>query len=113
MCRETRTLTCEVWGRPVDNGQRIEIEGKLTGKTALPAAITTTDPKAVSEGRIGKYSKTYKVWYAADGTEIKRDLIDTNYYPSKAPVVLCRTFAKHLIWSDTFAGHMRGSKRKR
>ncbi len=84
----TRKLTCEVWGRPLPNGQHIEIIGKQTGTIPMPEARTTTDTEMVFEGRIGKYSRTYKVWYATDGKEISRELISKHTYPAKAPVVL-------------------------
>lgn len=83
-----RKLTCEVWGRPLPDGQYIEIVGRQTGTRAMPAAVTTTDPERVYSGKIGKYSRTYKVRYAADGTEITREMIDKTTYPARAPVVL-------------------------
>ncbi len=85
---DTRKLTCELWGRPLPDGQYIEIIGKQVGTKPMPGAVTTTDPEMVFSGRNGKYSRTYKVWYTADGTEISRELIDKTTYPAKAPVVL-------------------------
>jgi len=85
---KTRKLTCEVWGRPLPDGKRIEIAGKRTGTKAIPATIYSKDPSKVRSGRKGTYSKTYKIWYDANGKEINRELIDENLYPAFAPIKL-------------------------
>ncbi len=84
----TRLLTCEIWGRPLPDGQYIDIVGKKVGSKGMPSVIYTEDPEKIRDGRGGKYSETYKVWYAADGTEISRELIDENLYPALAPIML-------------------------
>lgn len=86
----TKMLNMEVWGRPLPNGQRIELEGKRTGTVAKPAAITVTDPAKVTSGRIGQYSQTTKVVYDAQGNEISREVIRKNYYKAYAPRVLAK-----------------------
>lgn len=84
----TRLLTCEIWGRPLPDGQYIEITGKKVGSKGMPSTIYTEDPELIREGRSGKYSETYKIWYDADGTEISRELMDENLYPALAPIKL-------------------------
>ena len=86
----TKTLNMEVWGRPLPDGQRIELEGKRTGTVAKPAAITVTDPAKVTSGHIGQYSRTTKVVYDAQGKEISREVIRENYYRPVAPRVLAQ-----------------------
>ena len=85
---DTRKLTAEIWGRPLPDGKTIDIVGKKTGTIAKPAAIVGTNPELVFSGRTGYYSRTYKVWYDAEGKEIERVLIDKNTYPARAPYVL-------------------------
>jgi vancomycin resistance protein YoaR len=84
----SKKLICEMWGRPLPDGQTIGLIGYQVGTKKMPAAIFTDDKKLLREGRIGKYSETYKVWYAADGAEIRRELIDKHLYPALAPIQL-------------------------
>jgi vancomycin resistance protein YoaR len=83
----TRELLCEIWGRPLPDGMTIDIVGKQTGSVAIPQAVVTTNASAASKGRAGKSSRTYKVYYDADGNELRREQISRHYYPAKAPVV--------------------------
>jgi vancomycin resistance protein YoaR len=85
---KTRKLTCEIWGRPLENGMRIEITGKQVGTKGMPAARYTDYHDEVMNGRIGRYSQTFRVWYDDSGKEVKRELIHENYYPARAPVIL-------------------------
>jgi vancomycin resistance protein YoaR len=86
---KTKKLTCEVWGRPLPDGMTIDITGRLVGTVDIPATVNyTDDPERVSAGRIGKYSRTYKIWYAADGKEIRREEISRHLYPARGPVYL-------------------------
>ena len=84
----TRKLTCEIWGRPLPDGQYIEITGKQVGTRGMPSTRYTDDPEEVVPGRIGRYSETYQIWYSAEGEELRRILIHENYYPARAPVQL-------------------------
>lgn len=86
---EKKTVTFEIWGRPLPNGQTIDIVGVRTATVPHPTTpIYTTDPEKVRKGRDGQRSQTYKVYKDANGKEIKRVLIHSNYYRALAPRVL-------------------------
>ena len=96
---KAKKLTAQIFGRPLEEGVKIELIGKKTGTKAMPATQYTTDPDKIRKGRQGKYSETYKVWYklaeAEEGkeawVEYKRELIDKFLYPAFSNVVLKST----------------------
>ncbi len=86
---ETKELTFEVWGDPLPDGMTIDIVGEQTGTVPAPAGVQyVRDPKLVSKARAGKKSQTTKIWYDANGKEIKREIIHKNTYPAVAARVL-------------------------
>ena len=86
---DKQELTFEVWGDPLADGMKIDIVGEQTGTVSAPAGVQyVTNPKMVTKARAGKKSKTTKIWYDANGKEIKREVIHTNTYPSVGARVL-------------------------
>lgn len=86
---EKQELTFEVWGDPLPDGMSIDIVGEQIGTVPAPAGVQyVSDPKLVSKARNGKKSQTTKIWYDANGKEIKREIINKNTYPAVAARVL-------------------------
>ena len=86
---DKQELTFEVWGDPLADGIKIDIVGEQTGTVAAPAGVQyVTNPKMVTKARAGKKSKTTKIWYDANGKEIKCEVIHTNTYPAVGARVL-------------------------
>ena len=83
-----RVVTCEVYGRPLEDGQTIKLVGEKV-REITPTTVYVADSskpigyKETTQGsRVGYDYKSYKVWYDKDGNEIKRD----EYFPSHYPV---------------------------
>ncbi len=83
-----RHITMEIYGRPVDDGMTIKIEGVVTGRSSPGAAIYTANPAApvgskttVKSAHDYITAKCYKVYYK-DGVEVKRELAFTSTYPA-------------------------------
>ena len=81
-------VTVEIYGRPLPDGQTIELVGELVREIA-PTTVYVADPtmaigtKSTTTGsRTGYDYKSYKVWRDADGNEIKKE----EYFPSHYPV---------------------------
>ena len=81
-------VTMEIYGRPVEDGMTIQIEGVVTGRSGPGGPLYIANPSAP----IGSNSTTkgahdhisaecYKVYYK-DGVEVKRILAFTSSYPA-------------------------------
>lgn len=81
-----REVTVQIYGRPVDNGMKIQIEGVVVSSTPpdpteyvadplAPAGINTTLRSPHNEIK----AECYKIYYQ-DGVEIKRELAFTSSY---------------------------------
>jgi len=81
-------VTMEIYGRPVEDGMTIQIEGVVTGRSGPGGPLYIANPSAP----IGSNSTTkgshdhisaecYKVYYK-DGVEVKRVLSYTSSYPA-------------------------------
>ncbi len=86
---DAQTVTVSIYGRPLPDGQYIEVSSEKTGSLELPADEWMLDeslPAGTSftarEARQGKTSRTYKAYYAADGTLISRVLAYEDVYRS-------------------------------
>ena len=82
-------VTVEIYGRPLPDGQHIELVGELVREIA-PTTVYVADAsmavgtKSTTTGsRTGYDYKSYKVWYDADGNEIKRDEYFPSHYPAR------------------------------
>ena len=83
-----RVVTCEVYGRPLEDEQTIKLVGEKV-REITPTTVYVADSskpigyKETAQGsRVGYDYKSYKVWYDKDGNEVKRE----EYFPSHYPV---------------------------
>jgi len=83
-----RHVTMEIYGRPVEDGMTIEIEGVTTGRSGPGAPVYIANPSAPAGSKSTTKSahdyisaECYKVYYK-DGVEVKRVLAYKSIYPS-------------------------------
>ena len=88
-----RHVTMEIYGRPVEDGMTIEIEGNVTGRSGPGAPSYIANPSAavgsnstVRGGHDYISAECYKVYYK-DGTEVKRVLACRSVYPAITPQI--------------------------
>jgi len=81
-------VTMEIYGRPVEDGMTIEIEGVTTGRSGPGAPVYIANPSAPAGSKSTTKSahdyisaECYKVYYE-DGVEVKRVLAYKSIYPS-------------------------------
>ena len=81
-----RTVTVEIYGRPIEDGMTIEIENAILSDSAPGPTIYIADPtlaagktKTVRSAHHAISAVSYKVWYK-DGVEVKREKADDSYY---------------------------------
>lgn len=86
---EKQTVTVSIYGTPLKDGAYIEISSEKTGSLELPAdewmldeSLPANTRYVAREARQGKTSRTYKFYYAADGTLISRILAYEDVYRS-------------------------------
>ena len=89
---ESKRVIVEIYGLLPENGEYIKIEGKVTKTIPLPDPVYTRNPLldsgqrvTTSEGRKGYKATTYRIYYTADGNEIRRETLCTSYYKESAP----------------------------
>lgn len=84
------TITVALYGRPLEDGVTIQIEGKVLSDTPPPPPEYVADPLLPAGTVATKFIRSphnqitaecYKVFYK-DGVEFKRELMDTSYYPA-------------------------------
>lgn len=80
-------LTVEIYGAPLLEGQQIEVYSELVSSTPPPAPLIKIDPtfpagkkEEIIQPRIGYRSKTYKVYYDANGMKIKTIQVSEDVY---------------------------------
>ena len=86
-----KRVYCEIYGKLLPDGMYIKIEAKTT-KTISPGDPVMTynsllakgQTVTVSEARTGYRAVAYRVYYSADGTELRRDQLCTSYYKEAA-----------------------------
>lgn len=89
-----KRVYCEIYGRLFPDGKYITIEAKTTQKIDPGEPVYTYNPLlasgqtvTVSEARTGYRASAYRVYWNADGSEIKRELLCNSYYkPARAEV---------------------------
>jgi len=81
-----RTVTVEIYGRPIEDGMTIEIENAILSDSAPGPTVYIADPtlaagktKTVRSAHHAISAVAYKVWYK-DGVEVKREKADDSYY---------------------------------
>ena len=84
----------EIYGKMFPNGRYIKIVAQTTEKISPGATQYVYNPAmaegartTVTEARTGYKAVAYRVYYEADGTEIKRELLCSSYYKEAAAVV--------------------------
>ena len=89
---DSKRVIIEIYGLLPENGEYIKIEGKVTKTIPVPDPIYTRNPLldsgqrvTTSEGRKGYKATTYRIYYTADGKEIRRETLCTSYYKESAP----------------------------
>lgn len=84
-----KTVTVRIYGRPLADGVTIRVTSKKTGTLEDLGTEVTVDPALAPgeteidrESHIGVTAETYKEYYAADGTLVKRELASRDKYRS-------------------------------
>ena len=86
---EKKTVTVRIHGRPLPDGQYIELTSKKIKSLSAPATKTEVDPSLAPgqseikrKPRRGSVAESYKLYYAADGSLIKKELVCRDTYRS-------------------------------
>lgn len=81
-----RTVTVEIYGRPIEDGMTIEIENAILSESSPGPTVYVADPtlpvgktNTVRSAHSAISAVSYKVWYK-DGVEVKREKGDDSYY---------------------------------
>ncbi len=81
-----RTVTVEIYGRPIEDGMTIEIENAILSESSPGPTLYVADPtlpvgktNTVRSAHSAISAVSYKVWYK-DGVEVKREKGDDSYY---------------------------------
>ena len=89
-----KRLYVEIYGKLLDDGMYITIEGKTTKTIPMPDAVRTYNSQlmpgeevVVKEGHKGYKATAYRIYHSADGTELRREVLCTSYYRESAPRV--------------------------
>ena len=91
---DSKRVIVEIYGLLPENGEYIKIEGKVTKTIPMPDPVYTRNPLldsgqrvTVSEGRKGYKATTYRIYYSADGKELRRETLCTSHYKEAAPKI--------------------------
>ena len=83
-----------IYGRPLENGVRIEVTSKKTATLSSPGTETVYDPslapgesKTIRKERRGSVAETYKLYYSADGELMDKVLVTEDKYRSISGIV--------------------------
>ena len=91
---ENKRVYCEIYGEMFPDGKYITVEAKTT-QTIQPGdpvyiynpLLKSGTQQTVSKSRKGYRAEAYRVYWNADGTEIKRELLCKSYYkPAKEEI---------------------------
>ena len=86
-------VTVEVYGRPLPDGMTIKLKGEIVSRTEAKVEYKADSDMAVGEKVTEKSAhdaikaKSYKIYYDADGNEIKREDYKDSSYPMINKVV--------------------------
>ncbi|MCR5206321.1 MAG: VanW family protein [Lachnospiraceae bacterium] len=93
-------VTVEVYGRPLPDGMTIKLKGEIVSRTEAKVEYKADSDMALDERVTEKSAhdsikaKSYKVYYDADGNEIKREEYFSSSYPMINKVVRVGTRAE-------------------
>ncbi|HWQ58532.1 MAG TPA: VanW family protein [Clostridia bacterium] len=86
---EEKTVTVRIYGRPLPDGITIRVTSKKTGtledlgtEVMVDPVLASGEVNVVRESRIGVTSETYKEYYAADGSLLKKEIVSRDKYRS-------------------------------
>ena len=89
------TVTFTMYGRPLEDGITIEMESEHLGTRSPGAAKVTVDPtkpttyeETVVSALNGYDIRVYKVWFDAEGNEIRRVVDHTDAYPTRRAEII-------------------------
>jgi len=92
------SVTFTMYGRPLEDGVTIEMESELLGTRSPASAKVTEDPtkpvgykETVVSALYGYDVRVYKVWFDADGNEIRRVVDHTDAYPTRRAEIIVGT----------------------
>ena len=81
-----RSVTAEIWGKPLEDGMTIELEAVTTETIEFdPTPVYVTNEELVRPGRNGYKAEVYKVYRDKNGKEIKRVLAHRRTYAKSSP----------------------------
>lgn len=90
---EDKRVHIGVFGRLLEDGVTITLEGKQTGtiepetEYQLNFALSSGQSKVIQKGKKGYSASTYKIWWDANGNEIKRELLCKSSYKATKEIV--------------------------
>jgi len=92
--KDKKEVTVTIYGEPLSDNQYIVLVSERTGKISQPAdeivTVDTMEPGTSTierEGRSGSRYETYKEYYSADGTLIKRELAYKTTYRAISTII--------------------------
>lgn len=91
---KAKTVTIRIYGRPLPDGQHIELASKKIRALSSPQTDTAIDyslapgeSKVTRKPRRGSVAECYKLYYGADGGLIKKELVSTDTYRTITGIV--------------------------
>lgn len=90
---EDKRVHIGVFGKLLEDGVTITLEGKQTGtidpetEYQLNFALSSGQTKVIQKGKMGYSAATYKIWWDANGNEIKRELLCKSNYKATKQIV--------------------------
>lgn len=91
---EEKTVTVRIYGRPLPEGQHIELTSKKIRSLSSPETNTEVDyslspgqSRVIRKARRGSVAESHKLYYDADGNLIKKELVSTDTYRSITGII--------------------------
>ena len=91
---KAKTVTVRIYGRPLPDGQHIELTSKKIRALSSPGTNTEFDyslapgqSKITRKPRRGSVAESYKLYYDADNNLIKKELVSTDTYRSITGII--------------------------
>ena len=91
---KAKTVTVRIYGRPLPDGQHIELTSKKIRALSSPGTNTEFDyslapgqSKITRKPRRGSVAESYKLYYDADNNLIRKELVSTDTYRSITGII--------------------------